>query len=150
MVAGVDDGAELVLAGVAVGVLYVADESCPTGSSCQQAAAGGLQEIGDAVSDVASRIHNLFAKEHSKGTRPSTQEKHEKGQARKNRDRGGEKADPGRRPPRKRPPDHKGPWPKKPASEESRSAQPEGAPQGGGEMKGEEPRICVPKPGSSC
>lgn len=53
----------------------------------------------------------MAAKEHTKGARPSTQGKHEKGQARKNRDRGGEKGDANRNPPRKRPPDHKGPWP---------------------------------------
>ena len=52
MVAGVDDGAELVLAGVAVGVLYVADKSCSAGSACQQAAAEGLQKIGDAGTAV--------------------------------------------------------------------------------------------------
>jgi RHS repeat-associated protein len=49
--------------------------------------------------------------EHTKGARPSTQGKHEAGQARKGRDRGGEKADKERREPRKRPPGRKGPWP---------------------------------------
>lgn len=55
----------------------------------------------------------MFAKSHRKGARSSTQGKHEKGQARKNRDRGGEKGDEDRRVPRKRPPGHKGPWPPK-------------------------------------
>lgn len=53
--------------------------------------------------------------EHTKGKRPSTREKHEEGARRKNKDRGGEKADEGRRPPRRRPPGHKGPWPEKAA-----------------------------------
>jgi RHS repeat-associated protein len=53
--------------------------------------------------------------EHTSGARPSTEEKHQKGQSRKKRDYGGEKADKDRRrPPRKPPPGHKGPWPPKP------------------------------------
>ena len=52
--------------------------------------------------------------EHTKGARPSTKGKHEQGQARKQRDRGGEKGDSSRAPPRKPPPGHKGPWPPKP------------------------------------
>lgn len=51
------------------------------------------------------------ASEHTKGARPSTLSKHQKGQARKVRDRGGEKGE--RLPPRKKPPGHKGPWPPK-------------------------------------
>lgn len=51
--------------------------------------------------------------EHTKNARPSTKGKHEAGQARKQRDRGGEKGDKDRRAPRKPPPDHKGPWPPK-------------------------------------
>jgi len=53
------------------------------------------------------------AEEHTKGARPSTQGKHEKGQARKQQDYGGEKGDKSRDVPRKRPPGHKGPWPGK-------------------------------------
>lgn len=52
--------------------------------------------------------------EHTKGARPSTKGKHEQGQARKQRDRGGEKGDSSRAPPRKAPPGHKEPWPPKP------------------------------------
>ena len=52
--------------------------------------------------------------EHTKTARPSTNGKHEAGQARKQQDRGGEKGDSSRRAPRKPPPDHKGPWPPKP------------------------------------
>ena len=51
--------------------------------------------------------------EHKKGARPSTKAKHQKGQARKARDRGGEKGDSRRRPPRKRPKNWKGKWPPK-------------------------------------
>jgi RHS repeat-associated protein len=49
--------------------------------------------------------------EHKKGARPSTEEKHEQGEARKRKDRGGEKGDKRRAPPRKRPDGWKGPWP---------------------------------------
>ena len=52
---------------------------------------------------------------HTKGKRPSTQGKHEEGQARKGKDAGGEKGDDRRRPPRK-PPNGKTPkggWPPK-------------------------------------
>ncbi|HVI53663.1 MAG TPA: RHS repeat-associated core domain-containing protein [Luteibacter sp.] len=52
--------------------------------------------------------------EHTKGKRKSTEGKHEKGDSRRTRDRGGEKGDDGRRYPRKPPPGHDGPWPPKP------------------------------------
>jgi RHS repeat-associated protein len=51
---------------------------------------------------------------HRKNKRQSTKGKHEKGEARLDRDRGGEKGDDVRRPPQNRPPNHKGPWPRKP------------------------------------
>jgi RHS repeat-associated protein len=51
---------------------------------------------------------------HRKNKRQSTKGKHEKGEARLDRDRGGEKGDDVRRPPQNRPPNHKGPWPQKP------------------------------------
>jgi len=54
------------------------------------------------------------SEEHTKDARPSTREDHQQGQARKRRDRGGEKGDARRRPPRKRPPGWKGPWPPDP------------------------------------
>ena len=54
-----------------------------------------------------------LAEEHTNNARPSTLEKHEKGQSRKQADRGGEKGDQNRRPNNKRPPNHKGPWPPK-------------------------------------
>lgn len=58
--------------------------------------------------------------EHTKNARPSTQAKHQAGQARKQRDGGGEKGDAARRPPGKRPPNHKGPWPPKPKPKEEK------------------------------
>ena len=57
-------------------------------------------------------------KGHDKGKRPSTKEKHEKGDARRGQDRGGERGDESRSPPRKAPPDYKGPWPPKPSKAE--------------------------------
>ena len=56
---------------------------------------------------------NMYSEEHTKGVRPSTEEKHEKGEARKTKDRGGEKGDFRRRPSRKPPPNHTGAWPPK-------------------------------------
>ncbi len=55
---------------------------------------------------------NFYSAEHTKGKRPSTEEKHQQGEARKGRDRhGGEKGDVKRYTGRKRPINHKGPWP---------------------------------------
>ncbi len=50
---------------------------------------------------------------HSSGARPSTQGKHEEGDARRQQDRGGEKGDDRRDYPRRRPDGWKGPWPPK-------------------------------------
>ncbi|MBL7955936.1 MAG: RHS repeat-associated core domain-containing protein [Flavobacteriales bacterium] len=61
---------------------------------------------------IGTIIHEM-ASEHSKNARPSTKGKHEEGQARRMRDRGGEKADENRNPPRKRPDGWKGPYPPK-------------------------------------
>ncbi|RZA15192.1 MAG: RHS repeat protein, partial [Proteobacteria bacterium] len=49
--------------------------------------------------------------EHTKNARPSTEQKHQDAEARRQRDAGGEKGDQRRRPPSKRPPGYKGPWP---------------------------------------
>jgi hypothetical protein len=58
---------------------------------------------------------------HKTGERESTRGKHEQGEARKSRDRGGEKADAGRRPPRKPPKNWRsqgrGPWPPPPGTQ---------------------------------
>ena len=54
------------------------------------------------------------SEEHTKNARPSTEEKHEKGQSRKGRDQGGEKGDNRRKPYGKRPPNWPGgPYPPK-------------------------------------
>jgi RHS repeat-associated protein len=52
-----------------------------------------------------------FAKEHTKGARPSTRGDHQLGKARKAKEFGGEKGDIRRNPPRQKPPNWKGPWP---------------------------------------
>jgi RHS repeat-associated protein len=62
---------------------------------------------------VIEMASSTESSEHTKNARPSTKEKHEKGIARVNKDRGGEKGDVRRRPPRKRPKNWKGPWPPK-------------------------------------
>ena len=48
---------------------------------------------------------------HTKGKRPSTKQKHQRGRTRKARDRRGERGDAKRRFPRKRPRNHEGSWP---------------------------------------
>lgn len=70
----------------------------------------------DATMSVAT-VENA----HKTGERKSTEQKHEEGEARKARDRGGEKADPKRRPPRNRTKPQggrqwKGPWPPPPGT----------------------------------
>ena len=79
-------------------------------------AARAADKVGDVVTAGGGAKKAMRGSEHTKNARPSTKGKHESGQARKQRDRGGEKADQaGRRaPPRKPPPGHKGPWPPKP------------------------------------
>lgn len=62
-------------------------------------------------------VDPLGLAEHTKGARPSTKGKHEAGDARRGRDRGGEKGDANRSQPRQKPPGWKGPWPPKPESE---------------------------------
>lgn len=49
-------------------------------------------DIGGGLSDLV-HCPNQVSAEHTNNKRPSTEDKHEKGKARKNRDRGGEKAD---------------------------------------------------------
>jgi hypothetical protein len=69
------------------------------------------QEAEADATEVQPPLVILAAAEHTKGKRPSTLKKHQKGQARKVTDGGGEKADKKRRPQRKRPKGHSGPWP---------------------------------------
>ncbi len=68
-----------------------------------------VEAVSTATAAILTTIiaeENLYGKvlsdsygEHTKGARPSTKGKHEKGQARKGTDRGGEKGDSSRRPP---------------------------------------------------
>jgi RHS repeat-associated protein len=87
---------------------------CGAAGASEGAAIGGLggaaigAAIGSALEDFI-----MCATEHTDNARPSTEEKHQKGRARKKRDRGGEAGDARRRPPNKRPPNWKGPWPPK-------------------------------------
>lgn len=66
---------------------------------------------GDATIVQSSSSNSDESSEHTKNARESTRAKHEEGQARKARDRGGEKGDAARDVPRKRPPNWRGPWP---------------------------------------
>lgn len=71
--------------------------------------------VGHTATEEQDTVHTTPTPvdEHKSGARESTREKHEEGQARKDRDRGGEKGDARRRPPRKPPNGWKGPWPPK-------------------------------------
>lgn len=71
-------------------------------------------KTGDVVTAGGGAKKALHGAEHTKNARASTKGKHERGQARRQQDRGGEKGDASRAPPRKAPPGHKGPWPPKP------------------------------------
>jgi RHS repeat-associated protein len=88
-------------------------------------AAGAV--VGDVVSDFANNVSNALdnvynsvdpldpsgSAGHSTGARPSTEGKHQEADARRQRDRGGEKGDDNRGLPRRRPLGWKGPWPPK-------------------------------------
>jgi RHS repeat-associated protein len=83
--------------------------ACASSSACTGAATLTTIALGhQAVQDVATVQQQA---EHTKGKRKSTEGKHEKGNSRRNKDKGGEKADDSRRPGRNPPPDWKGPWP---------------------------------------
>lgn len=83
-------------AGIGIGICYAAD--------CTSLG----EHLGEGLYDLLNpNVHN----EHTKNKRPSTRGKHEKGQSRQNRDRGGERGDRNRNYPRKKPPGWKGPWP---------------------------------------
>jgi len=69
----------------------------------------GLFKLGELVVDLWNFAN--FSAEHTKGARPSTKGKHQKGQSRRGKDRGGEKGE--KNPPRVKPPNWKGPWPPK-------------------------------------
>ena len=72
---------------------------------------GETQETYDGQQENSKVHNNDEYKEHDKNARPSTENQHQKGKARKARDRGGEKGDVRRDPPRKKPNNWNGPWP---------------------------------------
>jgi hypothetical protein len=70
----------------------------------------GVAEAAHGAAVFGNTLSNIHMAEHTKGARESTTGKHEEGQARRQRDQGGTKADKRLgRVPRNRPPGHKGP-----------------------------------------
>lgn len=73
---------------------------------------GGWNRFGSVQGNPLSFVDpDGLQAEHTKNARPSTEQKHQDAEARRQRDAGGEKGDQRRRPPSKRPPGYKGPWP---------------------------------------
>ena len=126
-----------------VGEVPVVVAACAASPPCATAVVAGAAALGVAAKKAGDAAANYYdhvvqsqeskakdgsnqahadiqqTKEHTKGARPSTEEKHEKGKARAAQDKGGEKGDRSRAPYRKRPPNHKGPWPpKKPSHDQ--------------------------------
>jgi RHS repeat-associated protein len=99
----------------ATSVLSQGAAQCVANAACSAVTATAAAS---ATSNMISSIQQLpiaqLAKEHTKNARPSSKGKHEKGNARRDKDADGEKGDDSRRPPNKRPPGQKGPWPPKP------------------------------------
>ncbi len=89
-----------------------------TGYTSQGSGGTGLSGLGyggqgqGSQQDTQNPVQ-LAYKEHNSNTNPANVPKHEKGKANKKKSRGGEKADPGRRPNTIKPQNHKGPWPPK-------------------------------------
>jgi RHS repeat-associated protein len=73
--------------------------------------AGGLNTYAYVSGNPLYWVDSNGLAEHTSGARPSTIGKHQKGDARRGRDGGGEKGDKKRRPNLKKPKGHKGPWP---------------------------------------
>lgn len=86
---------------------------------------GGINLYGYVDEDPINEWDEDGLAGHTKGTRPSTQGKHEAGDARRGMDQGGEKGDANRRCPSKRPPGTKGPWPPKPTPPAPPDPEPE-------------------------
>ena len=97
---GTGAGGGMILIDIGVGTL------CIGTGVCEVIAAGA------AVAAVGAGAYIIY--NHSKDARPSTEQKHQDGEARNKRDRGGEKGDARRTPPRKRPDGWRGPWPPPP------------------------------------
>ncbi len=97
--------------GVVIGTAILAEAylQAPSADPSRTNAAVMASSITDGLEWLQTGLVS-FA-EHTKGKRTSTRAKHEKGQGRRIKDRGKEKADERRRKHRKRPPGHRGPWP---------------------------------------
>lgn len=103
----------IIMDGLAIGSAYLA---CRYAGACQGGGSGSGSGSTPShpkapPADPCASGNVYCAAEHDKNKRPSSREDHEKGQARKDQDYGGEKGDQRRDPPRKPPPDWKGPWP---------------------------------------
>ena len=91
------------------------------GGAAAGAIVGGIGGLLSGAAVCPSDEPIYCAAEHKSKSRPSTKPKHEEGQSRKAKDRGGEKGDARRDPPRRRPPDWPGgPWPPKGADGDGR------------------------------
>lgn len=92
-----DDPLLVVVAVAALGSYFTSQTADPTLGPSAQALVVQLSELEQQARTLlmakAGRSKNRDAAEHTKNARPSTQEKHERGQERKQRDQGGEKGD---------------------------------------------------------
>jgi hypothetical protein len=105
-VAVVEEAAEGAARGAAAALFYI--QVVQMGDDVNH---GAVQaQMAEKTTDVKPRDAAGGA-EHTSGARKSTEQDHQAGKARKQRDRGGEKGDKERPPPRRRPKGWKGPWP---------------------------------------
>jgi uncharacterized protein RhaS with RHS repeats len=104
------------LVGVWPGVEIGGTIGGPVGAIVGEVVAGAIGLV--IGTELAEWLNNKLAAEHDKGKRPSTKEKHEKGDERRRKDQGGVRLaeQPDADPPRKRPDwyPREGPWPPKP------------------------------------
>lgn len=103
------DGA-LIVAGVAAGAVGAKGLQSNI-NTMQTAVDKALTAAGEAAKKSVESLVNYA---HRNNARPSTGQQHQEGEARLDRDQGGEKGDNNRRPNRKKPDKWKGPWPPKP------------------------------------
>ena len=100
---------------IAEGITAIGKTIATVGENAEAITAANLIEHAKsqlpANASLALANYTLFA-EHTKNARSSTEENHQKGQARQQQQREGSKGM--TQPPRIRPPGHKGPWPRKP------------------------------------